>query len=356
MPENLSNRKNLKNMRPIFDPMYQYYFDGVQNELKIIITGEPYNISQDEVDNFNDEFFTNGYNNFADIKDTIEEYCVSKKTTADCAKILLDKYFKKFMNNFYTVDKTSDIELQMERNIVLFSTLLKENKMLFDGERAFVILLKILSEFDIKFIKPKDKLYMNTGNYNLFFNTFNITDYTLLIGELKDKESLITTYNAISSNNNIPNLAFYFSVESFVLKYGLYINHEHKLIQTGQFKTTSKFLKTLSMNSTMSIYGILQTINLNNLTFLGKVRTEFKTFLKEKPVYISNNKIIYKKFEYKDFTNPNTPHFQFLTALENWILKYNWNYRVDFYVDTNQKEIVFYIKLKGDIIQDDSRF
>jgi len=350
MLTDLNRKKDLKGVRPIFDPMYQYYFDGVQNELKYIIMGEPYNIPKDEINDFNDAFFLNKYNDVQGIKDIVEKCCVATKPYDECVNILLDKYYKKFKNNFYTVDQINDVELETERKIILFSTLLKENKVLFDGERAFVILLRILSEFSINFIKQKDKLYLNTGDYNLFFHTININNYILLNEELKDKESLIITYNTLISNNNISNLSLYFSIESFILKYGFYVNHDHKLIQTGQFKVTTKFLKSLNMNSIIPIYSVLQTINLNNLTFLCKVRKEFKLFLKEKPVYIINNKICYKKFDYEDFINPNLPHFQFLTTLENWILKYNWNYRVDYSVDINQKEIVFYIKLKNAIV------
>lgn len=332
----------------ITDPIMIYYFNGVQNAMKSLLINPPYNISENGINDFVNLFFVNKYRDAIGIKDILSDSFKKEDEYETCAQKLLDNFYKKFYANYYSnVDSKLPNEIAIERKYINYDTFINENKVEYDGENGFIILMKILDKLNIKYIIPKNKRYLNTGSYNLFFYSSLIPHYTLLLDELELKQSLKITHNIFHSIQNTPELSLYFSVKNFVFEYGFYSIDTNKIFTTGKFKINTPFLrKLINYDSTVNISSILNHTNLNNLTYLSKIREEFKDFLKEKPIIIINDKIIYKTFTTSDFKNPATTYEQFLTYFGNWILKKRFYDKVHYSVELDNKTIKFYIKIK----------
>lgn len=352
MPNNLTVKKNLQRLKAFHDPLLDYYFERVQRSLKNIIQKPPYNIPEEKVQEFNDLFFTNEYVNKNGINDIVSD-CFEKEDEFDvCAKKLLDKFFKQFHANFMSNDMELPVETELfsEKNIIKFSQYLNENKkedIQLDGKNGFFILLGELGDSDIDFVFKSNIKHYNTNNYTLFFYTENIKDKEDMFSRLEIKTSLEKTYHTLKDNQNIQNIGFYLTVEGFTFKYGLYDITDKKLLNTGKFKGNTKILRKISTYQTAnSIKKILSNTNLKNLYQLHNIKDSFKKYLKEKEVTIVNDRIIRKKFEYSDFKNENIPHFKLQNTLDNWVFKHKWNSKVHPYIDMNEENIIFYIKVK----------
>jgi hypothetical protein len=332
----------------ILDPILAYYFNGVQNAMKIILINEPYNIPENIIEDFINLFFINKYRDGLGIKNIVADSFQKEDDYETCAKNLLDRYYKKFYVNFYSnVNSKLPREIAVENNKSKYIQFLNENKIEHDGENGFILFMKILDKLNIKFIIPKNKRYLNTGTYNLFFYTSIIPHYMLLIDELELRKSLTTTHNIFLSVQNTSELSIYFSIRNYSLEYGFYDMDNNKIFTSGSFKTNSSFIKKLAdFNSTVNIFSLINSLNLSNLNFLSKIRNIFKDFLKDKPIIILNDKILYKSFNISDFKNPNTTYEQFLTYFGNWILKKNLNSKVNYSVELDNQIVKFYIKIK----------
>ena len=95
----------------------------------------------------------------------------------------------------------------------------------------------------------------------------------------------------------------------------------------------------------LPLYDFVIMNNNRMIEILNRLQ-EFKDVLKDKPIIILNDKILYKSFNISDFKNPNTTYEQFLTYFGNWILKKNLNSKVNYSVELDNQIVKFYIKIK----------
>jgi uncharacterized protein YutD len=321
-----------------FNPYLVKYFNTVQDELKSIFANPPYNIPESQLNDLVYDFFTNQYRNLTQIQTIIESSFASKLSEKNCALKLIDSQFKKFYLNFNT-------KYDFNSKIKTFEEYINENTN--DGFNAFLVFLNILSNLNLNF-NIKNKNYLNTDNFSLFFYTNTVPDNNLFKYELSIKNSLINTskiFNEIYSNKN---LAVFFAIENYILKFGFYDVDNHQYYQTGNCTINNNLLKKfIKFNCTQNIYNIIENIKLSNLKLLHIIKNDLNQLLNSDSAFIINDNLIVKTVKTSSFTNPNdTTYTQYLNFFINWCNGFKWCLSVNPYIDIQNDTIKFYIKLK----------
>lgn len=316
------------------DPLMNYYFDKVQEYMKKLLIEEPYSIPQSSVDSTINLFFTHNNINMDDIKDIVNG-CFSRNDEFDvCAKSILDKYYSKYRNNDYTLKHKI-----MENN---------NKKIQYDGLNGFSVFIKIMGALNLKFIYTKQLQHLNTEGYDLFLYTNSIMDYTDFKDEIEDRKSLETTISSFTSIMNTQNLSVYMGLKNFILSYGFYDVDNNTTTKTGECPVNSKVVKSLTSYTSFTNVRQVLNINLSNLSFLNKIKQDFKEYLiKSKPILVLNDKVMVKKFTVNDFKNPATTYEQYLTNFSNWILKLRYNSKINYSVELDGNNVNFYISIKS---------
>lgn len=342
--------KNLTQLNPYLNK----YFDNIQLHMKNIINNPPYNVDEENTENFVNKFFLNNERDINSIHNIINSCYLKDVDEKQCALLLLKKLYRKFYNNYH--QELNLTYINNEKLITKFDTFILEsnipivtaNKVANDGSNGFLILMSILAEINVKFITNKEKQYLNTGKYNLCYFTNHIFDYDCLLNDLELKQSLVNTFNSFKSISNVNNLSIFFTLENNAIAYGFYNKELNYFYPTGKFIADRKFIKKLGSYPAFSnIAQTLETININNLILLKKIKKDFDSFINtNESSFIINDNVIQKTYKLTEFKNPQTTHEQFLSYFYNWIYKQSWNVKVDHYIDIDHEKIRFLIKIK----------
>jgi len=221
---------------------------------------------------------------------------------------------------------------------------LNESKL--NGKYGFFMFLNIIDLLNNAFI---NKDYLNTKNFNIFFKTNKIKDKNKLTDLLEYKSSLNISYSTLIHIRNL-RLSFYFGVRNgYYLEYGFHDDLKNIIYKTGEFKITSIFLKqiTESYKSIVLISNILNNINLKNLKLLQNIKNDiiYLFDIKFNNIEIKdNNKIIktINNIELKNYFNNGDIRLFF----DKWCFNYKWYYSIYNYIDSDDNNTYFIIKLK----------
>jgi len=222
----------------------------------------------------------------------------------------------------------------------------KDNNIKLSGKSGFDILLNVIADFDLLFIKQD---YLNTGEFLYFFTTEKITKIQELENVLENKKSLNIAYLTLRQIKNM-RLSFFFGIRDNILTYGFYNETNRYIYKVGTFTVTTKDIKKLSYKKSLkTIRNILLNNNLKNLKELHKIKVDFHTIFNnvENDVeiideYIIKNTILEKSLTVNDEN-------QLTLYLTQWSRNFNWHDKCYYYVRTTPKYLHFYIKLKSQI-------
>jgi len=211
-----------------------------------------------------------------------------------------------------------------------------------DKKYGFYMFLKLLDDLKLNFIKTNH--YLNTGRYLYFFTTEAIKNKNT-IDLFENVISLEIIYKTLKENED-KRLSFYFGIKGYNLEYGICDDISHEVYKTGSFQVDNRYLKNLrSYKCLIMINGILQKSNIKNLILLQEIRSHFKGWFPEKGKTIILSENILKKSipksELKDEKYENI-----LFKYEKWCEKFKWINKVYYYLDDDNDEITFYIKIK----------
>lgn len=212
----------------------------------------------------------------------------------------------------------------------------------FSGKYGFFMFLDIIDELKNSFISEN---YLNTENFNLFFTTDKINDKNKLTNLLEYKKSLNNGYNILIHIRNL-RLSFYFGIKNFVLEYGFHDDLKRSIYKIGEFKIISNFFKSLNSYKSISlIINILKEITLKDLELLQNIKLDFKYLIEQNfsNIEIFDNRIIkvINNNELKKYNIKNINDY-----FDSWCLNYKWYYSVYNYIDIDELNTTFYLKIK----------
>ena len=213
------------------------------------------------------------------------------------------------------------------------------------GKNAFEILLDIIDENDLNFMKQN---YLNTSNYSYFFISDKISNKRMMLDTLQRKKSLETAYLTLGSIIDL-RLSFFFGIIDKTLYYGFFNEDNKYVYKVGKFTTNDRDLKTLSKHKSMkTIRNVLNNSNLNNLKLLQIIKVDFHTLFEnvKSDVEILDEYRIKNIFEISILENKDRNEIILNKFLEQWSRNFNWSAKCFFYTHLTEKFIHFYIKLK----------
>jgi hypothetical protein len=295
-------------------------FQSIQNEIKNLIHNDlsktDKNITEQDIEQELRNFF-----NISDVKKedirTISDNC---KNVKKCALEIYNKY-KKYS------------KINNDQNI-------NESKL--NGKYGFFMFLEIIDEMKNSFIKEN---HLNTSDFNMFFTTDKILDKNKLTNILEYKNSIDVSYQTLIHIRNL-RLSFYFGIRNFVLEYGFHDDLKRMVYKTGEFKITSSFLKNLSNYKCITlINNILKNSNLKNLVMLQNIKNDNKNLIDKKftDIKIYDDRVIKKinNIELNNYIKNDISEF-----FDSWSFKHKWYYSTYNYIDINELDTDFHIKLK----------
>lgn len=246
---------------------------------------------------------------------------------------------------YFTEDRPGNIELH---DLINENILKKNNDFLLEsklnGKYGFFIFLDIIDQLKNSFIKED---YLNTKDFNLFFTTDKIEDKMKLSDILEFKKSLNIAYETLIHIRNL-RLSFYFGVKDFKLQYGFHDDLKRMIYKVGEFKITSTFLRNLrSYKCITLISNILENVILKDLNILQKTKKDLVYFIDDK---FKDIKFIDEKRLFKCISNKELDNYvkgdKLTEYFDSWCFKHKWYYSVYNYVDRDDNNTYFYIKIK----------
>jgi len=222
-----------------------------------------------------------------------------------------------------------------------YNAYLNESKV--SGKYGFFMFLDIIDRMNNSFIMED---YLNVSDFNIFFTTDKIKDKGKLTDILEFKKSLISAYNTLIHIRNL-RLSFYFGVRYSMLEYGFHDDIKRVVYKIGEFKVNSSFLNRMSSYKCVSlIYDILKNVKLKDLVFLSNIKTEIRYLFDNKfDVRIDSGDRVIKtinNIELKNYYSGDDVRIYF----DSWCYKFKWYYDVYNYVDVDDDNTYFIIKLK----------
>jgi len=224
-----------------------------------------------------------------------------------------------------------------------------ENKNIeLSGKHGFNILLDIINDFDILFIKQD---YYNTADYSYFFTTETIKKKQEIIDILKRKKSLETAYKTLVKIKDL-RLSFFFGVKDYICYYGFYNEDNRYVYKVGKFRVYNKDFKELYRNKCMkTIRNIIEKGNLKNLKLLQEIKVDFHTiFDKIDPdIEILDEYRIKNSYNLDIFKEEDKDENKMRIYLTQWSRNFKWSDKCYYYTHLTEKYVHFYIKLKSNI-------
>jgi hypothetical protein len=236
------------------------------------------------------------------------------------------KYLKKYNEN---------INIKKEKNL--------------NGKYGFFIFLDIIDQLKNSFIKED---YLNIKDFNIFFTTDKIKDKNKLSDILEFKKSLNVAYGTLVHIRNL-RLSFYFGVKDYKLQYGYHDDLKRMIYKVGEFKINSSFLKNLSNYKSITlISNVLKKLVLKDLEILQKSKLDLKHFIDDK---FNDVKIMDIDRTIKIINNSELDNYveenKLTEYFDSWCFKHSWYYSTYNYVDRDEENTYFYVKIKD--IDDD---
>jgi len=219
---------------------------------------------------------------------------------------------------------------------------LNESKL--NGKYGFFMFLDIIDKLKNSFINEN---FLNVRDFNIFFTTDKIKDKNKLSDLIEYKKSLDVAFITLSHIKNL-RLSFYFGVRDYNIEYGFHDDLKRMVYKIGEFKITSKYLNSLSSYKCITMISkILKNANLKDLGLLQKSKNDLKYLFDEKfnDIKIQHGNMVVKKInniELKNYYNQDNISDYF----NSWSFKHKWYYNTWNYIDTNQDDTYFYIKIK----------
>lgn len=123
---------NIKDYNDNISMFYDNYLSLVQDEIKKLLPNKPYNIKEEDVENFNDLLIKQMDNNENVIITIIQDNMGKNVDAKTTAKLFLDKWYNKIYANFFTKDVQNDIPvvIKNEKIIISFNDFIKQKKQL----------------------------------------------------------------------------------------------------------------------------------------------------------------------------------------------------------------------------------
>jgi hypothetical protein len=226
-----------------------------------------------------------------------------------------------------------------------FITYITENQSTIDGRYGFYMFLNTLDELKFSFIKSGN--YLNTGNFIYFFRTEWIKNPIDIKDEFEFKDSIknsFNTYNKISKDK----LCFYFGIRNDKLEYGFYNDLKDVIYKTGEFPIKDAELRQIkSYRCLAMISDILRIASIKTLVILHDIKKDMKYLFEDKTsksltiLTTMRLKKIFDKESLKEYKEDDL-----ITMFVNWCNKYPWGKKAEAYIDDNENEISFYVKIK----------
>jgi hypothetical protein len=226
--------------------------------------------------------------------------------------------------------------------ILHFTEYIKENNEL-SGYNSFIILLKMIEDLDITFIKHNED-YLNSEKYVLFYKSYEIKDKQELLSKLEFRSSLKLTYDNLKSLKD-KKVSFFIGIYNKILEYGFYNYTDKSFIKIGEFTFSKNILNNISkFHSFLNIKQDLTPINISKISLLNQVKNDIKaSFYKDKKseIEIKNFDVLTVKFdineiEYKKYQN----------ILESYTNNKKWRDKIDAYFEIDNDDLIFYFKVK----------
>jgi hypothetical protein len=224
---------------------------------------------------------------------------------------------------------------------------IKNESIRLDGKNGFFMFLQNIDELKKTFIKTNS--FLNTGKFLYFFSTDVVKKKEELIESFDDLLSVKNTFKTIVEHRE-NRLSFYFGVKGKKLEYGLHNDTKMELYKTGEFEIDNKYLRRIKSYKCLTLIGsILKNSNINNLILLREIKNHMKHLHEDKPSKcLILNELYLKKtirreyFKEEQFKDENG----ILNYYEQWCERFVWAKKVFYYVDVDEENVTFYIKIK----------
>jgi len=216
------------------------------------------------------------------------------------------------------------------------------------GKHAFNIMLDIINDFDLLFVKQD---YYNTSDYSYFFTTEKIKSVSEMIDVLQRRKSLEMAYKTLKSIREM-RLSFFFGVKEYTCFYGFYNEDNRYLYKVGKFRVNNKDFKNLYKNKCMkTIRSIIEKGNLKNLKQLQEIKVDFHTLFDqvEPDVEILDEYRIKNSFKIDILKPEDRDENKLRIYLTQWSRNFKWSDKCYYYIHLTEKYVHFYIKLKSQI-------
>lgn len=229
--------------------IYNSFFDAIQNAIKDMLLKKPYNISPENVENFNNKLVKQNDSNENTIRNLVSDSLERKLTAEDVAKKILDLYFTKTKINHFNQDNIQDVP-----SVLGETTILKYNDFINENTNNDILSNEKDIEFDIEFrLNYRGDFF----TYNFFIsNSYN-----------KRSQDIINSLTKQFKDNNLNNqkaltyIAYILdsNYDYLYRNYNIYvdvIDTDDIIISLNDYSTIENFNK---------FYDLLKLENLSNL-------------------------------------------------------------------------------------------
>lgn len=325
------------------DQSMDYFFQRIQNKVKEILKGEPYNI--EHVEKFADYLFSEKHAKEIDMPE-LKKVFIDKpfhmhkqayknfKLINNIAHNIIKKYFNIINQNYFT---------KVSNSYELSESLQAQEQAEYAKEYSFLEFLKIISKNDNDFI-PKN--YLNRGKFNYLFITDIIHNIDGIIDYFEVKRYFKKGFEVISQIKD-KKLGFYFSLLGNKCDYGFYDYGKDSVFKIGEFQITNIYIKKLVKFDCLKHFNnIIPNINVNNLVLLNKIKEEFVNYIKKGEVEILDSNRICKKIKISEIPYELSYENKHLIMFKNWIYRHKWYNRVYPIIAQENDELLFILKIK----------
>ena len=221
---------------------------------------------------------------------------------------------------------------------------IKENFEL-SGKYSFFNLLQIIGNHDYHFMYSD--YYTEQYYYLYFFLCEPIKNTEEFIEIFKYKTSLKSCHYILSRLKN-SRVSFFFGInKDSILRYGFLDTKSKKSYVCGEFKVNDRYFNSIIKYKSMGFLNkYLQNINIKNITLMRQIQKELKDFYeskKVKKVVIEGKDTIKAYIDRHKFTDDDIQTNRPFRVLHEWVSTKEWKNKVHYYVDEQDKELIFII-------------
>lgn len=214
-----------------------------------------------------------------------------------------------------------------------------------DGKYGFFMFLFIIDELKNKFIKTRD--YMNINDFYYFFTTDIIKNKFDTYDILEQKNSIKKTFETFKEIKK-ERLSFYFGIIDDNIEYGFFDDVNLKKYKTGEFKTSSTYIKGLKNYKCLKlIQKNISSISIKEIKRLHQVKADVEKFLNDIPstIKIFDDKTVIKTIS-KDKIGMTVEEGdrKLHKVFKMWAKNFKWEKYFTTYTDIQDNDILFYVK------------